>query len=162
MPNTVQLIAASHADFDALICGDTPANFRVADGGVETPEVLKMLQGLANSIRSDCLPAAWLMIVDNEVCGLVSLLSVPDINGRIAIGYGVAASCRRRGICSGAIAELIRWATDQPTIHAIVAETSIQNLPSQKVLINNGFEQIGDRVDPDDGALYCWERAIGD
>lgn len=32
--------------------------------------------------------------------------------------------------------------------------------PSRRVLQCNGFEVVGTRVDPEDGAVLCWERRV--
>jgi RimJ/RimL family protein N-acetyltransferase len=158
----IQLIAASSADFDALIAGGGPNGFMLAPGGVETPDILKMLQGIANSIRTNFDPVAWMIVRDNEVCGLCSLLIPPDTGGRITIGYGVAEQYRGQGICSAAIAQLVDWAKGHASIMVIQAETSTTNLPSQRVLSNNGFVQTGTRTDDEDGSLLCWKLPVSD
>jgi RimJ/RimL family protein N-acetyltransferase len=156
----ISLVAASNADFDALIAGGAPDGFLPAPGGIEAPAVLTMLQGLANAIRVAFDPAAWMIMRGDEVCGLCSLLHAPDADGRIAIGYGVAERYRGQGICSAAIKELANWAKGDPRIKSILAETSTTNLPSQCVLSNNGFVQTGTRIDDEDGALLCWSLSV--
>ena len=40
------------------------------------------------------------------------------------------------------------------------AETSIDNIASQRVLERNGFARVGERVDEEDGPLYCWRKVL--
>ena len=156
----IRLIPASDVDFAELIAGRAPAGYRLADGGIESADILSMLRRLAQSLRNAFEPAAWMIIDGDEIVGLCSLLHTPDAEGKIAIGYGIAASCRGRGHCGAAIGALVKWATVHPQLCAIVAETAITNLPSQAVLIRNGFVQTGTRDDAEDGALYCWELTL--
>ena len=160
MSDNVKLRAASDDDFTAMIAGFAPTGYRIANGGIESDVVLTMLRGLAQSVRSKFDPAAWMIVMDDEVVGLCSLLHAPDDAGQIAIGYGVAASRRGHGCCGAAIAQLAQWASGHPQIHAITAETATTNLPSQAVLSRNGFMQIGTRHDAEDGALICWRLAL--
>ncbi|ANB18513.1 GCN5-related N-acetyltransferase [Dokdonella koreensis DS-123] len=50
------------------------------------------------------------------------------------------------------------WACRTPGINALTAETGVDNAASQRVLVRNGFVQIGERLDDEDGALICWRR----
>ncbi len=160
-----RLIAASDADFTALIdnllSGDSQVcGFSVANGGIETAEVLLMLKGLANNVRQDFSPAAWLILENDHIVGMCSLISAPDADGAIAVGYGIAAGYRGKGICKRAIAVLADWARNQPHLSVITAETAISNGPSQGVLMQNGFVKSGERHDNEDGELYCWQLRV--
>lgn len=139
----IRLIPAGDADFAELITGRAPAGYCLADGGIESADILSMLNGLAQSLRNTFDPAAWMIVDGDEIVGLCSLLHAPNAEGKIAIGYGIATSRQGRGHCSAAIGALVRWATAHPQLCAIVAETAIANLPSQAVLIRNGFVQTG-------------------
>jgi RimJ/RimL family protein N-acetyltransferase len=154
------LIDAEDRHFAALIEGRAPAGFRLAAGGIETPEILTMLQDLANRIRVRFAPAAWMMVEDREIVGLCSLLNAPGADRVCAIGYGVAASRRRRGVARRAVAELLEWARQDHYISAITAETVVDNRPSHGVLEANGFRRTGFRTDPEDGNLICWQYDI--
>tara|TARA_R110002096_G_scaffold78121_8_gene184084 strand:- start:757 stop:1314 length:558 start_codon:yes stop_codon:yes gene_type:complete len=150
------LIEAEDRHFAALIAGEAPAGFRLAEAGIETPEILTMLRGLAARIRESFSPAAWMMVEDGELVGLCSLLNAPGADKACAIGYGVAASHRRRGVATRAIAELLDWARRDQQILTFTAETVVDNRPSHRVLEANGFHRIGGRTDPEDGDLFCW------
>ena len=114
-----------------------------------------MLRNLANSIRPDFCPASWMMIEDGEVVGLCSLVRQPSEHG-LDIGYGVSPSRRRRGLASAAVRALLEWGRNDPRVSFVRAETSVSNIPSQRVLQNSGFAPVGERVDDEDGELICW------
>ena len=42
-----------------------------------------------------------------------------------------------------------------------IAETSVENRASQRVLERNGFVRCGERVDPEDGVLVAWRLRLG-
>jgi RimJ/RimL family protein N-acetyltransferase len=154
------IIEATDADFNALIEGGLVAGYPVATGGIESAEVLGMLRGLANNVRANFSPAAWLILEDSVILGLCSLLAPPDKSGSAPIGYGIAPAYRGQGTGTKAIADIVIWARQNPAINALTAETAISNIPSQKILESNGFTRIGTRHDADDGDLYCWHLRV--
>jgi RimJ/RimL family protein N-acetyltransferase len=132
----------------------------VAEGGVEAPEVLVLLRGLSAEVGQSFQPNAWLIVEDGEVVGLTSLVRTPYVGDTVMIGYGVAASRRRRGIARRAVAEVLAWARTDHRVATVTAETSIHNGPSQRVLEANGFARSGERTDEEDGELFCWSVAV--
>lgn len=154
------LIETTDAHFAALIVGENPEGLRVAEGGVEAPEVLAMLRGLSAEVGETFQPNAWMIVEDGEVVGLCSLVRTPYAGDSVMIGYGVAASRRQRGIARRAVADLLAWARGDYRVSTVTAETSIHNGPSQRVLEANGFERSGEREDEDDGPLFCWSVGV--
>jgi RimJ/RimL family protein N-acetyltransferase len=154
------LIEATDAHFAALVAGESPDGLAVAEGGVEAPEVLAMLRGLSAQVGESFQPNAWLVVEDGEVVGLASLVRTPYAGDTVMIGYGVAASRRRRGIAGRAVADLLAWARADHRVTTVTAETSIHNVPSQRVLETNGFAKSGERDDEEDGALFCWSAGV--
>jgi RimJ/RimL family protein N-acetyltransferase len=156
--NTVagmRLIETTDADFQILIEGAAPRGLQLPREGVERIEVLAMLRDLANAIRPVFSPASWMMVEAGEIVGLCSIVKFPD-GERIDIGYGVSPGRRRLGFASAAVGALVDWGRRDARVPYIRAETSIHNVPSQRVLERNGFERVGQRVDEEDGELVCW------
>ena len=149
------LVEATDEDFAALLDGQAPRGLKLPDSPVGSPEVLGMLRDLANTIRPAFAPASWMIVEDGEVVGLCSLVKAPA-NGEIAIGYGIAETRRRLGFASAAVASLLDWARRDDRVTMVRAETSVGNLPSQRTLDCNGFQQSGTRSDEEDGDLICW------
>jgi RimJ/RimL family protein N-acetyltransferase len=153
------LIATTPADFTTLIAGGTPRGLAVAPGGIETTEILEMLAGVAQQITASFAPAAWMIAERDEIIGMISITALPAA-GVIDIGYGIAASRRRQGVATRAIADLLGWAATDTRVITITAATAPENLASQRVLAANGFVQSGTRIDPEDGPLLLWHRNI--
>jgi len=154
------LIETTDAHFAALIAGAAPEGLTVAEGGVEGPEVLAMLRGLSAEVGESFEPNAWMIVEAGEVVGLCSLVRMPYVGGTVMIGYGVAASRRRRGIARRAVADLLDWARGDHRVTSVTAETAVDNRPSQRVLEVNGFERTGERTDEEDGPLFCWSVSV--
>jgi RimJ/RimL family protein N-acetyltransferase len=156
------IVAADDVVFAGLAAGVAPAGLVLAEGGLETGEVMAMLRTLAVVVRRQFEPAAWLVVEAGEVVGLCSLKNAPDAFGAVEIGYGVAPAWRARGVATRAVADVLDWARGDARVAAVTAETSVENRASQLVLERNGFARIGNRDDDEDGALICWEcRVVG-
>lgn len=155
------LIEATADHFALLLKGEAPDGLRlVADSVIAPPEVLSMLADLAEGIRPGFTPAAWLVALEGELIGLVSLIAAPS-DGEARIGYGVAPTHCGRGAASAAVGEVVAWAKADARVQRLYAETGIDNPASQKVLVRNGFSQVGRRTDPEDGDLICWRLDTG-
>ncbi|MBY5443006.1 GNAT family N-acetyltransferase [Rhizobium leguminosarum] len=151
------IIELIFSDFDALLKGTAPRNLhRVQDSAIAPPEVLAMLNRLAADIGAEFSPSAWMIVEDGEIVGLCSIVRVPH-NGNIHIGYGVAPSRQGRGCTTRAIRQLLEWGRNDPRVALVSAETGVDNIASQCVLERNGFVQIGERIDAEDGPLICWQ-----
>jgi len=153
------IIEARDEDFAALLMGAPPRALRLPEGLISSEDVLGMLRRLANRVRADFAPAAWMMVELDEVVGLCSIKALPAPDA-IEIGYGVAASRRNRGVATRGVAAVLDWAQADARISTVHAETSIDNTPSQRVLERNGFHKTGERSDAEDGDLLCWRRSL--
>jgi RimJ/RimL family protein N-acetyltransferase len=158
--STVRLVVATPAHLDWVATGDESARFggvlRLPPGGLESPAILAWLKRTAASVEAAILaPSAWLIIDGEEAVGLISY-KAPPRNGAVEIGYGVAASRRARGYATRAVACLVAEAAARGL--DLIAETSVDNRPSQVVLERNGFVRRGERHDPEAGALLLWQR----
>ena len=153
------MVAASAVHFERLCAGQPP------EPGVALPStplaedgVLPMLAGLATEIRTAFDPCAWLVLDGARLVGLLSLTRAPT-GGTITIGYGIAPSEQGRGAATGAVAALLDWAQRDVRVRLIEAETGTGNVASQRALLRNGFAKVGERIDDEDGALFCWQIA---
>lgn len=80
------------------------------------------------------------------------------VEGQVEIGYGVAETEEGKGYATAGVACMVEEAFSHGGVGAVIAETSIHNPASQRVLEKNGFRQIGERQDPEDGPLIRWQR----
>ena len=157
------LVESTDADFEAMLGGAArlPNGLVLPPGGVDERQVLEILRRLSAKLRADEARAIQLMVSESEVVGTCGFKTAPAPSGEVEIGYGVAASRRRRGHATRAVAELIAQARRDPAMRVVTAETAVDNVASQRVLAANGFERAGTRVDPHDGRLVLWRIGVG-
>jgi len=79
----------------------------------------------------------------------------PDETGTVEIGYGTYPALQRQGYMSEIVGGLLSWASQQPGIQRVVADTDAENVASQKVLEKNKFK-LFDRVEN----MLWWEYVI--
>ena len=60
-------------------------------------------------------------------------------NGYPEIGYGVEEEYEGKGYATEGVKALCQWAFNQEKVLAVEAETTVDNIVSQKVLLKNGF-----------------------
>jgi len=155
------LIEASSEAFAGLLRGEAPAPYRLADSPLAPPEVLAMLKQLADHIRVVFRPAAWMIVEDGEVVGLLSPTQPLNAEDRsLHIGYGVAPTRWGRGVATRAVADLVAWAREDARVDALTADTAVDNPASQTVLARNGFQILGEREDSEDGPLIMWRLEV--
>lgn len=163
MAKMVRLLPATDYHFAWLLNeAPSPAGLRQPIGGVDETSVLKLLRRMTASLHAASCFASWLIVDQDHVVGLCSFKRPPDLAGFAEIGYGVAASCRRRGYATRAVSLLIDEVARTREATRLQAETAIYNLSSQRVLERTSFTRVGTRRDPSDGDLILWSRAISE
>jgi [ribosomal protein S5]-alanine N-acetyltransferase len=81
---------------------------------------------------------------DGAIAGTINLFGiVPEGLQSGVIGYWVDRARNRRGLATGAVAEVLAYAFGELELHRIEAATLADNVPSQRVLEKNRFERIG-------------------
>ena len=129
---------------------------RLPPGGVDAPEVVRLVRSIHRSAGGDADPATWLMIAGREVVGLCGRSRPGGSDGDAEIGYSVAPERRRRGHAAAAVALLTRAILADREIDAVRAVTAVDNLPSQRVLVRNGFVEAARETRDDDGPVILW------
>ncbi len=83
----------------------------------------------------------WLLIrrSDRTVVGSADFKSGPDENGEVEIGYGLGKEYEHNGYMTEAVAAMCSWAKSQKDVLHVIAETDLDNAPSQNILIRCGF-----------------------
>jgi [ribosomal protein S5]-alanine N-acetyltransferase len=78
---------------------------------------------------------------DGSALGRFNLYRISDSTAEL--GYRVAEQVAGRGVATANVRELCRLAAQEHGLHTLRAETSHQNLASQKVLEKAGFVPVG-------------------
>lgn len=156
-----QLLQATDLHFAWLLGEEAlTADLQQAPGGVEERGILKWLRQMSARLDAVGHSCCFLIVDENEVVGLCSFKGPPDLSGAAEIGYGVAASRRRRGYATTAVSLLCEQARRGGALKALTAETSPSNPASQRVLERNGFAKLGARMDDEDGLLLAWAKTL--
>lgn len=121
------------------------------EGGIASRDILDLLRGVAAEVGGE---SAWLMVVEREAVGIVSIKK-RDAQGRWDIGYGVAPEREGRGHATAAVAALKRIARAHGA-RGLTAETLLDSGASPSVLRRNGFVCIGQFDHPEDGTVDQW------
>lgn len=87
--------------------------------------------------------------------GHIGFQGHPDRDQSVRIGYAIASSARRQGYAGEALAWILELATTQPGVRTVRADTSLDNLGSQRVLERGGFELVRD-----DGQSRYYEKTV--
>ena len=84
-------------------------------------------------------------ILDGEaIAGTINLFHiVREALQSATIGYWVDHPRNGRGLATSAVSEMLSYAFDELALHRVEAATLVDNVPSQRVLEKNSFEQIG-------------------
>ncbi len=158
------IVELTDDDFGAMLRGDAwvRPGFAQPPGGVDECEILEHVRAIASDLRDTGYAGGqWMMVAGGEVVGLCGFKAPPSTAGEVEVGYGVAASRRRRGHATAAIAAVVAAARRDSAVRAIVALTAPDNFASQRVLERNGFACEGTVIDPSDGALVLrWRRVL--
>jgi len=89
---------------------------------------------------------AWYWILEHSVgrqlVGGGGFKGAP-VRGIVEIGYETRPAFQRQGFATEAVSGLAQWALSQPTVDAVIAETSMHNHASIGVLRQVGFECVG-------------------
>ena len=85
----------------------------------------------------------WLMVrkQDRVAVGSADFKNLPDENGEVEIGYGLAPAFEHQGYMTETVKAMCDWAEKQPGIKHIIAETEMDNVASQRVLQRCGFTE---------------------
>lgn len=78
---------------------------------------------------------------DGSVLGLCNLRNLHD--GTADLGYRVAQRAAGHGVATAMVQAVCGLAAAQYGLHTLKAETSLENVASQKVLTKNGFVLVG-------------------
>ena len=145
-----QSIVRNRADMETLLGVRVPDDWPAQD-------LQEILLFYAQQLEAD--PSLlgwgiWLMIhrAERTIIGDLGFKGRPDREGTVEIGYSVVPAYRRQGYAFEAVQALIGWAFAQQGVKRIIAECTIDNAPSIRILEKLGMHRLGI-----DGSLLKWE-----
>ena len=157
---SLALIPATDAHL-AWMLGEAgaPDGLALPPGGVDTPPILRWVRRTLAKLGGY---GSWLMVDDGEVVGLGGYKWAPSESGEVEIGYGVAPERLQRGYAGQASRLMLAAARADPRVRALVAETAIGNVASQRVLAGTGFFKVGRGWDDEEGETIRWRLELRD
>jgi RimJ/RimL family protein N-acetyltransferase len=108
---------------------------------------LNILNGQIKIIENDpenyMYHSFWFIIrkSDKKVIGSMDFKNIPNELGEVEIGYGLGTKYEHNGYMTEAIKAFCEMALIIEKIKAVIAETEIENLSSQKLLERCGFKK---------------------
>ena len=102
--------------------------------------------------------ALWNLERNDESKAIVGYLSFRGLgnDGILEIGYGTNPEYENQGYMTEAVSAVVRWASVQAGVTRIEAETTADNLASQRVLQKTGFIPSGEIGE--EGPRYVWKQ----
>lgn len=130
----------------------------------EPNEVLKdayseMLAGCRRNPERRIWHTLWVLQLNDGSGNIAGSLSFKglDENGVVEIGYGINPRYEGRGLMTEAVSAVVHWASQQPGVLSIEAETAPDNIASQRVLEKAGFVPSG--AVGIEGPRYIWRNS---
>ena len=83
----------------------------------------------------------WEIILKTEqvAIGGIGFSGLPDEHGKSMTGYGLDMRYYGKGIATEALQSMITWGFQNNDLKTIIADTPLQHMASQRVLIKNDF-----------------------
>lgn len=106
-----------------------------------------------------CTPRLFYHQPEHVLVGSGFLMKAFD-EPKVEIGYGIVQPYEGKGYATFGVACLIREILTRQEIEVIVAQTSVDNIASERVLEKNGFLRNGQFEDEEDGRINLWKYEI--
>ena len=161
---SVELVLLDVTALEALRAGDLVAASEAA--GLALPaEYLEdgpLWELRLGQIAEDARVAPWLVraiVAGGEVVGHAGFHGPPDAEGVVEAGYVVIPGHRRRGHARAALHALMTYASAHGA-RTIRAAVGPDNEASLALIRSEGFEQIGEQWDAEDGRELVFARQL--
>ena len=98
------------------------------------------------------------VVHEDVLVGMCGFVALPDANGVVEIGYGIAPACRGKGYATEVAQALVEFASNDERVRTICAHTLPEANASTRVLEKCGFRKTGEIVDSENQRVGRWER----
>jgi [ribosomal protein S5]-alanine N-acetyltransferase len=86
----------------------------------------------------------------------------PPKDGVVEIAYGIDHDQQGKGYATEAAHALVAYAMNSGEVSLVLAHTLPDSTASKRVLAKCGFRHVGEVMDPEDGLVCRFEKAIGE
>ena len=126
----------------ALLAGEDPG--RPLGAGYPHADTFDALRMFVEHGGPD--DGGWFVVLADlpagRVVGDLGTFGPPDEQGRVEIGYGLAAPFRGRGIGTEAVATFVDWLVTVPGVRVVTASVEVGNEASRRLLARIGFSLV--------------------
>jgi len=170
MTPPVQILQLDAATLRALADGDLDAADLTAPVPLTPylagPDCSRVWEVRAVQILEDPGSGAWItgIVWDPDrrrAVGRAGYHGPPDDAGMVEIGYSIDPQHRRRGYARAAVRALVDRAAQEPGVRTVRATVSPDNLVSRNLVLSEGFVEVGEQMDEEDGLEVVYERSVG-
>jgi RimJ/RimL family protein N-acetyltransferase len=166
----VRIVHLNGPTFQALAQGDLAAANMASPVPLSAyfagPDWRGVWQMRSRQVEENPASAAWVtgVIWDEQrhlAVGRAGYHGPPDAAGIVEIGYAVDPAHRRRGYARAALEALLQRATNEPQVRTVRVTISPDNLASYELASQQGFIEVGQQWDDEDGLEIVYELAAG-
>jgi RimJ/RimL family protein N-acetyltransferase len=113
-------------------------------------------------LRENELDLSWwnYLIVhrqDVRLIGTCGYKGAPSFHGEVEIGYEIDEKYQNQGLATEAARALVEYAFQHDSVQFISANTLAEKNASNHLLQKLGFQFVGEEIDVEDGAIWCWK-----
>jgi RimJ/RimL family protein N-acetyltransferase len=121
----------------------------------------------AVQVIEDPPAAAWVtgIVWDPErqlAVGRAGYHGPPDGKGMVEVGYSIDPQHRRQGYARAALLALVARGAAEPDVRTVRATISPGNVASRDLVLSEGFVEVGEQWDEEDGLEIIYEVAVED
>ena len=103
-----------------------------------------MIEGMKDMVPYEEWACDWkICLKSGQQIGGIGFKGMPNDMGKIEVGYGIEVKYRNQGYATEALGAMLEWAFSQDGVQGVQAQTEDKNTISKKVLIKNGFMEVG-------------------
>ncbi len=129
------------------------------------PECRRVWQLRAVQVVVDPRSADWITRVVWDpgrrlAVGRAGFHGPPD-DGMVEVGYSIDPAHRRRGYARAALRALLQRAADDLAVTTVRASIAPGNAASRELVLGEGFVEVGQQIDEEDGPEIVYEVAAG-
>lgn len=165
-----QLVQLSLPVLDALARNDLDSARKLSNNPAISPyiasdECSSVWKRRAEQIQASPDDAIWVtrMVVDmasGAVVGRAGFHGPPDEKGMVEVGYSIDPLCRRKGHARAALKIMLGMAAGDSRVKVVRASIQPTNTPSNNLVAQYGFTEVGEQWDEEDGLEKIFEVAV--
>lgn len=169
MTPRVEIVQLDAEALRALADGDQAAAERTSPVPLSPylagPECRRVWGIRAAQVLEDPPSAGWItgVVWDPErrlAVGRAGYHGPPDADGMVEVGYSIDPQYRRQGYARAALLTLLDRGAAEPDVRTVRATVSPGNVASRDLVLSEGFTEVGEQWDDEDGLEIVYELPL--